>query len=253
MFFLVTLLIFALLITGKCTSVHAFCPYAVVCFGVLRLSFFPNLVFLFTGAIMLGVLIGIFTMFFGRKFCGYICPLGTLQEYLFKLRSRKYRLLKHLPFYYEQKFNKVKYFILIMTIILVAINKSPLFMNFCPNLVISRLPYLILPGIIIWAVILIGGLLTDRFFCRLLCPYAAFLNAFQYVSAKFGFKKLLIRRNLEKCIDCCNCMRNCPMNIDLSKDEYIKDPDCIHCLKCAEACPKDNTINEEMTERNCYE
>jgi len=252
-FLLLAVYLFAGLIAGKFHSAHAFCPYASVCFGALKLRMAGHMVFLFTTAIVTGLLIGIVTMFIGRKFCGYICPVGTLQEYLFKLRSKRYRLLKRVPFFYERKFRVAKYFVLAITFVLVLLGISPLFMNFCPVLTLSRLPNIVIPGLILWIVIIAGGLLTDRFWCRFLCPYAALLNLFQKLSRLFGFKRLLIKRNLEKCIDCCNCIRNCPMNIDLQQGEYIKDDDCIHCLICAAACPKENTINEENTSRDCYE
>ncbi len=252
-FFLIAAYLFYELIRDVLQSAHAYCPYAVVCFGVLKASLAGNMVFLYPIAIVLGLVIGIATMFIGRKFCGYVCPIGTLQEWLFKLRNKKYRLSKRIPFFYERKFRSIKYFVLLLTVFLVLLRKSPLYMNFCPVLVLSRLPYIILPGLIIWLFIIIGGLFTERIFCRFLCPYGALLNLFQYMSKLFGFKRLLIRRNLEKCTDCCLCNKNCPMNINLAEDEYIKDHNCIHCLKCAEVCPKDHTLTEENTSRNCYE
>ena len=252
-FFLLSVYLFIALIRGIYSTAHAFCPYAVICFGVLKAAFAGNMLFLFPVAIVLGLVIGIFTMFLGRKFCGYVCPIGTLQEWMFKLRSKKYRLTKRIPFFYERKFRAVKYIVLALTVLLVLLRKSPLFMNFCPVLTISRLPYLIIPGVIIWLAIIAGGLLTERFWCRFLCPYAAFLNLFQYLGRLFRFKRLMIKRNLEKCTDCYLCSRNCPMNIDLQQDEYIQDFNCIHCLKCAAACPKENTITEELTDRNCHE
>jgi polyferredoxin len=192
-------------------------------------------------------------MFIGRKFCGYICPIGTLQEVLFSLRSKKYRRLKRVPFFYEYKFRKLIYIIMGLTVVLVLIGKSPLYMLFCPVQTIGIIPNIFITGILIWLIIIIGSLFTERFWCRYLCPMAALMNLFQMLSKLFGFKRLMIKRNLEKCVDCCNCIKNCPMNIDLQQSEYIIDLNCIHCMKCAASCPKPNTINEEVTKRDCYE
>lgn len=246
-FLLVSIYLFYGLISGVFCTAHSFCPYSMVCFGLLRIAFWKNMLFVFSAAIVSGLLICITTMFIGRKFCGYICPLGTIQEFLFKLRSNKYRRNQRISFFYEKKFGKLTYMILGITVFLVLIRKSPFFMSFCPILTIGQLPYLIIPGILIWIFIIIGGLLTERFFCRFLCPYGALLNVFQFLSKLFGFKRLIIKRNLESCVDCCNCMKNCPMNINLAESEYINDANCIHCLICTIACPKENCITEELT------
>jgi len=254
MFFLfLAVYLFYGIIAGKLYSAHAYCPYAVICFGVLQFSFTENMVFLFTGAIVLGLLISISTMFIGRKFCGYVCPIGTVQELLFKLRSKKYRLKKRVPFFYEKKFVKIKYFILLITALLVIIAKSPLYMNFCPVLTIARFPNIVVQGLILLFIIVAGSLLTERFWCRFLCPMAALMNVFQKIGKLFGFKRLLVNRNLESCIDCCICSNNCSMNINILNTEIVDNVDCIHCLICVGKCPRKNTLNEKMVKRDCYE
>lgn len=252
-FMMITIYLFALVLTHKCSSVHAYCPYAVICFGLLKIPMMGSMLFVYTGAIIFGLLMGIITMFIGRKFCGYICPIGTIQGLIFKLRTDKYIRKKRIPFFYEYKFRKIIYFIFALTVVLVIIKRSALYMLFCPVQTIGILPKIYISGILIWIVILVGSFFTERFWCRFLCPYAALLNLFQMLSKLFGFKRLMIKRNLEKCVDCCNCIKHCPMNIDLQQGEYITDLNCIHCMKCAVSCPKPNTINEEMTKRDCYE
>jgi len=253
LFVIIPMYIIIVLVQNKLHSVHAYCPYAVVCFGTLLSRWAGNMALLFTAAIAVGLLICVITMFIGRKFCGYICPIGTIQDLLFKLRNRKYRLTKHLSFFYEYKFRRLIYIILGMTVVFVIMGKSSVYMRFCPVLTIGRLPSLALTGLIVWLIIILGSLLTSRFWCRFLCPYAALLNIFQYISKLFGFKRLLIKRNLETCIDCCYCIKNCPMNLNLQEGEYITDPNCIHCMICAASCPKANTIKEELTSKDCYE
>ncbi len=252
-FLLVAFLVWVGLWQGRCSSAHQFCPYATVCFGAIKLSFVSGLFFSYTGAVLAGLLIGISAIFLGRKFCSYVCPLGTLQEWLFKLRGKRYGLLKRVPFFYESRFAKLKYAVLLLTFFLVLLRKSPLYMNLCPILTLGSLPRLVLPGLVFLGLVLIGCLLVERFWCRFLCPYAALLNLFQLTGRLFGFQPLLIRRNLEKCTDCRLCNSSCPMNIDLTLYEYVEDCNCIHCLKCAAACPKSGTLSETNISRDRYE
>ena len=235
------------LIAGRFYSAHAYCPYAVICFGAMNFTFTQNAGYLFSLTIGIGLLLCVLTMFIGRKFCSYICPLGTLQEFLFHLRSPKYRINKRIPFFYERKFRGGKYIVLSLTIILAGTGFAYIYMNFCPILTLSRMPDIILPGFLLWMLIIVGGLLTERFWCRFLCPMAALFNVFQYIGRLFHFRHLILERNIERCSDFCYCQRNCPMNINLHESTYILDLNCIHCLKCITNCPKEKTIKEERS------
>jgi polyferredoxin len=250
---MVAIYLFSMLIMGKYQAAHAFCPFSPICFGLMPFGQAGNLLIFFSSAIIFGLLICISTIFIGRKFCGYICPFGTLQEYLFQLRKKKYRLTKRIPFFYEYKFRRIKYLILTATAILTISGLSYTYMKFCPVMIISGLPKLMIPGIVTLIMIIGMGLLTERFWCRFLCPMAALMNLFQYMGKLFGFRRLMIYRNLETCIDCSLCNKNCTMNIDIQCKEYTTDVNCIHCLKCMASCPKKGTLSEKQVSKDCYE
>ncbi len=240
LFLTIGLLILAMVIIEGRQSIHNFCPYAVVCFGFLK----GNLLFFSIGVAALGILIGmsfmIISMFFGRVFCGYICPLGTLQELLFALRSKKRG--KRMNWLVERKLARFKYFVLALNILLVVAGLTWVFIPFCPIYGISRLPSLALGGLAVFVLILVVGFFVERLWCRYLCPYAALLNLAQGLGKLFGIKRTMVLRNLERCIDCGICSANCPMNLDITSSEYVDDPNCIHCLRCSQKCPKPGTI-----------
>lgn len=240
LFLTIGLLILAMVIIEGRQSIHNFCPYAVVCFGFLK----GNLLFYSIGVAALGILIGmsfmILSMFFGRVFCGYICPLGTLQELLFALRSKKRG--KRMNWLVERKLARFKYFVLALNILLVVAGLTWVFIPFCPIYGISRLPSLALGGLAVFVLILVVGFFVERLWCRYLCPYAALLNLAQGLGKLFGIKRTMVLRNLERCIDCGICSANCPMNLDITSSEYVDDPNCIHCLRCSQKCPKPGTI-----------
>ena len=79
----------------------------------------------------------------------------------------------------------------------------------------------------------------------LTCPFAALMIIFMKVGNLFGIKRMKVKRNLERCVDCGFCIKSCPMNIDLSESEYIDNYECIVCMRCAISCPKPKTITRE--------
>jgi len=240
-FFLLSVAILSFVIIAGKVSIHNVCPYALICFGLLK----ANIINLALGLAALGIFLGIafmiVSMFWGRIFCGYICALGSYQQWIYQLLRKRRR--KQIPLYYERIFGKIKYLILVLTILLVIAGYAWIYMQFCPIYALSRLPSAAIGGLITLGIITIGSLIWERFWCRFLCPYAALLNIAQKVGKFFGISRRKVQRNLERCNDCGLCRSNCPMNLDILADEYVQSEDCIHCLSCAQGCPKSGTIS----------
>jgi polyferredoxin len=231
-----------LMIIGYPYAMHAFCPFATICFGLNKGVIMGSILAIFglTVAISIGILIH--SMFFGRQFCGYLCPLGTWQEAIFSLRGRKYRTKNRIPIYHERRLSKLKYIVLVLTALLSVLGIAYFFIVLCPLYALSLLPRQAIPGLAVFLLISIGAAFVERLWCRWLCPYAALLNTFEGIGAVFGLRRSKIHRNLERCVDCGCCSLYCPMNINLLENEYVQSPDCIHCLMCAKKCPKSGTI-----------
>lgn len=246
-FFLLSMAILAFVIIVGKKAIHNACPYASVCFGLnyQQLLGLSSGIFLFST--LLGFAILISSIFLGRKFCSWICPLGSIQEALYQLRSRRYRMKQRVPLYIEHKLAFLKYLILAFTVISAIAGLAYLFIRFCPFYALSMLPRLAIPGLALLALILVAGLFIERFWCRFLCPYAALLNIFQALGKLFGIRRLMIQRNLESCNDCRLCVLYCPMNINLCEYEYVEDANCIHCEICAQRCPK-GSLNPDCKE-----
>ncbi|NLN35398.1 MAG: 4Fe-4S binding protein [Candidatus Cloacimonetes bacterium] len=242
-FLVVALAILTFVITVGKASIHNICPYAIVCFGILK----GNILILSLGlaslGIFLGILLMVMSMFWGRVFCAYVCPIGTFQELLFMFSHRRKR--RQIPYYAEHKLCKIKYWILGINFVLVVSGFAWIYINFCPIYALSRLPALAPLGIITIMIIVIGGVFMERFWCGFLCPYAALLNIAQVLGALFGIRRRKIRRNLERCTDCGICSLYCPMNINVNRDEYVESVECIMCGRCAKKCPKTGTITIE--------
>jgi len=247
-FLFASVLFTTLIVMGLNKAVHAICPYAIVCFGISKAGIVTatHVSFALTIIISLGIIIS--SMFIGRKFCSYVCPLGTVQEAVFSLHPPSYYKRNRLSYFYESKLSRIKYLVLLITSVLSLLGIGYLFIRICPIYALSMLPFLAIPGLVMLLFVVVSSYFADRFWCRFLCPFAALMNVAQYVGKLFGLKRLLIRRNLERCIDCGICMQHCPMNINIAESEYVHSPDCIHCMKCADKCPKPGTICCEKDE-----
>lgn len=246
-FFAISMAILAFIIIAGKKAIHNICPYSIACFGLQPDVLLSRLGIIFLLGNLIGLLVLISSVFLGRKFCSYVCPLGSYQEAIFSLRSRRYRIKQIIPFYMERKLGKLKYLVLIFTVGLVLGGVAYLYINFCPFYALSSIPRIAIGGLLVLLITTIGALFLHRFWCRFLCPYAALLNIFQALGALFGIRRLKIMRNIEACNDCGFCRRVCPMNINLAESIYVDDLNCIHCGICAQACPK------ECIRENCRE
>lgn len=74
-----------------------------------------------------------------------------------------------------------------------------------------------------------------RAFCKIACPVAPIMKVPSSVSL------IKIGPTGKKCIECSQCNRNCPMDVDvmsfISRGEKVKDTECVYCVKCVSACP----------------
>ncbi|ACR79128.1 MULTISPECIES: 4Fe-4S binding protein [Kosmotoga] len=219
-------------------SIHAICPFG----GVVTMYNFVT-----TGDyvkklhqsnfIMILALI-ILLVLTGASFCGWICPLGSVQEWFGKLGRKIFR--KHYN-KVPKKLDKVlrfgKYFVLGYIVIQTARTVNLVFADFDPyyNLFNIWTDEIALSGYIVVALTLGLSLLIERPFCRYACPLGAINGLFN------SFSLLNIKRYENTCVNCGQCDRACPVGIVVSKTDALRSPSCIRCLKCVESCP----INEK--------
>ena len=215
----------------------AFTGFKSIITGIVRgnLSIVNSFTFIaaFTAIAILSVIIG-------RFFCGWLCAFGTYNDLVYmvsrKIFKKKFKISQGL----DAKLKYVKYIILLGIIIFIW------FMNLSPKNSINpwdafaQLPQIktmliqIPIAFILLALITVGAIFIERFFCRYLCP----LGAIQAILSKF--RVINISKPGEKCGKCQICTNNCPMGIDLSKVETIHSAECIGCFKCVDKCYRSN-------------
>jgi polyferredoxin/formate hydrogenlyase subunit 6/NADH:ubiquinone oxidoreductase subunit I len=208
------------------------------------------------------------TFLFGRVFCNWICPYGTLHQFI----GWAFNIRKHPDRWKSNRYKKIynlKYMILIVFIIMSAFGAlqiglldpiclmyrtfatafapgSDMLMDGLANL--TGTPqfwnaFKFAPGVehrvfvgSFWiGIILIGlvgmNLVIPRFFCRVLCPLGALLG----VMSRFAVFR--INRDVHKCTDCNLCLTRCEGASD--PQAQLRLSECFACMNCIDDCPED--------------
>ena len=199
--------------------------------------------------ILLGLVL-ILTLLFGPVFCGWVCPLGSAQEWVGKLGrklfKKKYNDL--VPRIIDRVLRYFRFIVLVWVVYVTARSTTLMFATVDPYNALFTFwsEEVELPALIILGITLIGSLFIERPWCKYACPYGALLGLFN------KFRIFKIKREPSTCISCNLCTRVCPMNIDVAKQETVTDLQCISCFECTSerACPVEDTVEMKLPSRN---
>lgn len=208
--------------------------------------------FLFTGQVphvhaagfFLFVSFLIISFAFRKSFCSWLCPVGTVSEYLWKFARYTFRRNFQLPRWADIALRSLKYILLSFFAYAVAsmsVGAIAQFLGSSYALVVDvrMLNFFRYPGGTTAFVVLglvIASIFVQNFWCRYLCPYGAFLGLASL------FSPARITRNLGTCIDCAKCAKACPSTLPVDKLVQIRSAECTGCLECVAVCPANNTL-----------
>ena len=186
----------------------------------------------------------IYGIILGRTICGWLCPVGLVQELVYKIKSpkiNKNNLTRILSYF---KYVILVVFVFIIPIVYVKANLPiPGFCKYiCPAGIFEGALFLLsneannglfalLNVIFTWKFILlvlffVACVFMYRFFCRFICPLGAIYSLFN------KFNILGVKVNKDSCIDCGLCVKECKMDI-----RKVGDHECINCGECIPVCP----------------
>lgn len=231
--------------------------------------------------IMMGIGLAVCAILFSKLFCGYLCPVGTVEDLLTRLRRAVGIKPVKMNAILDKVLRAVKYGLLFW-ICYMTVSSSELF---CKNL---DPYYAVATGfkgeITLWmsivtvSVVLLLGIVVDRFWCRYVCPLGAAANTFRFwlpllaltlvfwglgtlgvefswvwclaafclggylleiLVAKPKFQVLHVVRDDQACTHCGLCTKACPYGIDLTKSAgKVNNVDCALCGECISSCSK---------------
>ncbi|MDX1764530.1 MAG: 4Fe-4S binding protein, partial [bacterium] len=199
-------------------------------------------------ALSLVIIVG--TLFLGRFFCSWICPMGILNQWVSHLFNKR-RPADDYSVNSYRKIYRFKYYLLLMLAALALFGSLQIGL-FDPiaaltrSFAVSVVPalnhlngglYLRQPlfygGIgvtLLFLTVLFANRFLTRFWCRVLCPLGALLGVMS------TFSLLRIRRDVDKCTDCQKCLRYCHGGCD--PHTRLRVSECHVCMNCIEDCPE---------------
>ncbi len=195
------------------------------------------------GWYVFGILL-LFGATLGRTVCGWLCPMGLIQELLYKIpvpKLRKGRITRALSW--------LKYAVLAVFVLAIPLWYGlkhnlpvPAFCKYiCPagtlegafgllaspknDSLFSMLGLLFTRKVVLLAAISLACIFCFRAFCRFLCPLGALYGLFDRISLTG------IQVDFSRCNGCGACVRSCAMDVRRAGDR-----ECIQCAKCMAAC-----------------
>lgn len=219
----------------------------------------------------LAILVVLLTVVFGRVWCGWLCPLGSLLD-IFTLRKKNQK-----PVDFPESWRRFKYFILLSILIaalftnlsLLILDPLTIFVrsfttSFWPAVdaaftaletvlypvsflseAVGQLDALIRPAVLplnpalyryafLYGSILVGIIALNRLAPRFWCRYICPLGGLLGWISKFSIYR---REVTAACRDCKLCANGCPTGTIQAEKGYRSDPsECTVCLKCLDSC-----------------
>ena len=223
-------------------SLHALCPFGgvVTIYQYATVGTFVQKIH--ESAFVLMIVGFVLSILFGPVFCGWVCPLGTVQEWVSKLGKKFFkRKFNHfVPVKLDNVLRYLRYVVLAWVVYVTATSGTLIFSEYDPYFALFNFwsSEVAVSGLIILSVTLVLSLFVERPWCKYACPYGAVLGITNL------FRVFQIRRVESTCKADGACSIMCPMNIPVDSVKTVRDHQCISCLECtSEAiCPVAKTV-----------
>jgi polyferredoxin len=186
-----------------------------------------------------------------KSFCSWLCPIGTVSEYLWKVGRRIFGGLIDPPRWLDIPLRGLKYLLLAFFLfVALSLPASAIhaFMAAPYGIIadVKMLNFFRFIGSVSAAIILslvVLSLFIRNFWCRYLCPYGALLGIVS-LGSPVG-----IRRDAATCIDCTKCAKACPSRLPVDKLTRVRSAECSLCLSCVAVCPVRGALEAKVTAR----
>ncbi len=163
----------------------------------------------------------------GMFFCGWLCPFGTIQEWLYHVGQSTIGYSLKIPPRIDRLLSYSRYLVLIVLgVFAIEIYEPRLaFSGYFSGKSAEVGAYAMLGGFLLLA------LFMERPFCRYLCGFGAHYGLLSII------RLFSVKRDSAKCVKCKKCDARCLMGVRVSSTAVVRHPHCINCFKCISTCP----------------
>ena len=160
-----------------------------------------------------------------KSFCGWVCPIGAMQEIVHRIPfTKKIKL----PFRITNGIRMVLFVLFVILVFTVGFSLYA-YTNPFEFLHFGWEPL----AIGLFAVVIVAALFIFRPFCYLVCPLGLFTWFAEHVSI------FRVKLDKGKCTDCKKCIKESPCpTIPAILEGKGSRPDCHSCGRCIEVCPE---------------
>lgn len=231
--------------------------------------------------IMMGLVLAAAVILFSKLFCGYLCPVGTVEDLMTRLRKAVHFKAIRLRngSIADSLLRAIKYILLFWIFYMTATASELFCKNLDPYYAVAtgfKGEITLWMSIVTLTLVIVGGFLIDRFWCKYLCPLGAISNSLKFwewiavlfliywildiiglhipwfwllgafcllgylleiLCRKPKLQLLHIVKDENVCNHCGACSKHCPYGINLEKfGSSINHVDCTLCGDCVAAC-----------------
>jgi len=174
-----------------------------------------------------------------KSFCSWICPVGTISEWLWQTGHSLFRRTFAAPRWLDIPLRGFKYILLALFLYVVVTMPVPEIRAFLSSPYgqvadVKMLNFFREMGqttAIVLAVLVVASVAVKNPWCRYLCPYGALMGLVALASPT------RIVRNAGACIDCGKCARACPAGLPVDVLGSVRSSECTACMTCVAVCP----------------
>ena len=226
-----------------------------ILFGII---FWPQDFFVFViGMLTFLVFIVLFTVVYGRIFCGWVCPQTIFMEMIFRRveywidgNSEKQKALAKSPWNGKKIFKRVAKFIVFFLMSFIIANYFMAYLigmdhviSYIKEGIVAHLDVFI-PLVVFTSVFFFVYWWFREQVCLIVCPYGrlqgvmmdpnSIVVAYDYVRGEpRGKLKKEEPQKFGDCVDCKMCVNVCPTGIDIRNGTQLE---CVNCTACIDAC-----------------
>jgi polyferredoxin len=187
----------------------------------------------------------LFTFFFGRIWCGFICPVGGFAELVSRALGDRWKIeFRSLP-QVQIRYGYLSVYLVLMPMLGVSACTLCNFIT-VPRFVealgggVRGLAYIFSAvGLVNFSLLLFLGFFANkgRAYCQFLCPIGAFDALVNRIGARFRFT-YHIRVDKQRCTGCNECAKKCMCGAIQMVDKVavVDQVSCMSCHDCVDAC-----------------
>lgn len=169
----------------------------------------------------------------GRVFCGWACPMGATQYFLYRKESGKKVRRFEISRERHNILRWTKYVVLVVLIGLVLLTRQPVYQEIDPFKALFNLDFSLGVPLLFLVVLLAVSIVIGFPWCKYVCPLGALLGLFQ----RFSIFKI---RFSDACTNCgvCHTVACDYMAIEPGDPcPTVNQMECVRCGECLSRCP----------------